>query len=71
MAIGYAASVLIVLAGLVRRRAWHLLAAQLLVPVYWTMHSLAALRAGWQLLTRPYFWGKTAHGQTQKKRRFG
>jgi cellulose synthase/poly-beta-1,6-N-acetylglucosamine synthase-like glycosyltransferase len=71
MAIGYGASALIVFAGLARRRAWHLMPQQLFLPFYWMMHSLAALSAAHQLVVRPYYWGKTAHGKTKKARRFG
>lgn len=71
LVIGYGATVLLVLAGLARRRAWHLMPQQLLLPVYWMMHSLASLRAAHQLLFRPYFWGKTAHGRTRRARTFG
>lgn len=71
LVIGYGGTVVLVLAGLVRRRAWHLMPQQLLLPVYWIMHSVAALRAAHQLLFRPYFWGKTAHGKTRQARTLG
>lgn len=71
LVIGYGATVLLVLAGLARRRAWHLMPQQLFLPAYWMMHSLASLRAAHQLLFRPYFWGKTAHGRTRRARTFG
>ena len=71
LVLGYAGTVVLVLAGLARRRAWHLMPQQLLLPVYWFMHSIAALRAAHQLLFRPYFWGKTMHGQTRRARSFG
>lgn len=71
LVIGYGGTVVLVLAGLVRRRAWHLMPQQLLLPVYWIMHSIAALRAAHQLLFRPYFWGKTAHGRTRQARTQG
>jgi hypothetical protein len=34
----------------------------MLVPVYWVMMSIAALKAMWQLVVTPSFWEKTAHG---------
>lgn len=71
LVLGYAGSIALVLAGLARRRAWHLLPQQLMLPFYWVMHSVAALRAAYQLLTRPYFWGKTTHGRTRRHRSFG
>ena len=66
---GYGATALVFLCGIIRRRTWSLLPWQLLQPVYWFLHSVAALRAAHQLLVRPYFWGKTAHGRTRARRR--
>ncbi len=68
MVLGYGGSFALVIAGLSRRRAWALLPQQLFLPLYWMMHSVASFRAGWQLLTRPYFWGKTMHGRTRQAR---
>ena len=42
-----------------RRR---LLIPALLVPFYWVMMSMAAVKALFQLLRAPNFWEKTAHG---------
>jgi cellulose synthase/poly-beta-1,6-N-acetylglucosamine synthase-like glycosyltransferase len=39
-----------------------LMLAALLVPVYWVMMSVAALKAMWQLVITPSFWEKTTHG---------
>ncbi len=36
--------------------------AAVLVPVYWVMMSIAAVKAMWQLVVTPSFWEKTAHG---------
>jgi hypothetical protein len=66
---GYLASLVLVVAGLARRRAWGLVPYQLLLPVYWLFHSLAALNAAYELLAKPYFWGKTEHGRTRRARR--
>ena len=43
-------------------RAVGLVLAAVLVPIYWVMMSIAALKAMWQLLATPSFWEKTAHG---------
>jgi cellulose synthase/poly-beta-1,6-N-acetylglucosamine synthase-like glycosyltransferase len=67
--LGYGGTIVLVVAGLKRRRATRLLAAQALLPLYWILHSIAALRAAWQLLVRPYFWGQTMHGRTRQDRR--
>jgi cellulose synthase/poly-beta-1,6-N-acetylglucosamine synthase-like glycosyltransferase len=39
-----------------------LLRAALLAPVYWLMMSVAAIKAGIQLVQEPFFWEKTQHG---------
>ncbi len=39
-----------------------LVLAAMLVPVYWAMMSIAAVKAMWQLIVTPSFWEKTAHG---------
>ena len=39
-----------------------LVLAAILVPIYWAMMSVAALKAAWQLVVTPSFWEKTAHG---------
>ncbi|WP_082949955.1 glycosyltransferase [Mycobacterium sp. ACS4331] len=36
--------------------------AALLVPLYWFLQSVAALKAIYQLIFRPFFWEKTVHG---------
>lgn len=33
-----------------------------LYPFYWLLHSLASLRALWQLFFAPHYWDKTPHG---------
>ena len=71
LVVGYGSSFSLALAGLLRRGQWRLLPYQLLLPFYWVLHSIAALRAARELLTRPYFWGKTTHGRTRRARRFG
>jgi len=38
--------------------------AALLVPLYWVLQSIAALKALYQLVFRPFFWEKTVHGLT-------
>jgi cellulose synthase/poly-beta-1,6-N-acetylglucosamine synthase-like glycosyltransferase len=46
-----------------RRRGWDELSPYgLTVIVYWAMVSVAGYRGLWQLITRPFFWEKTAHG---------
>ncbi len=66
--IGYGGPAALVIAGLVRLNREDLLWWQLLLPVYWVLHSISAFRAVVELLTRPYFWAKTEHGRTRVRR---
>ncbi|MCR8643477.1 glycosyltransferase [Paenibacillus sp. N1-5-1-14] len=34
----------------------------LLTPIYWVLLSIAAVKAAIQLITKPFYWEKTAHG---------
>lgn len=45
-----------------RRRNNRLAAYALLNPLYWVLHSIAAWRALFQLVTKPSHWEKTPHG---------
>jgi cellulose synthase/poly-beta-1,6-N-acetylglucosamine synthase-like glycosyltransferase len=67
---GYLGTVVLVIAGLVRRQCWELIPLQAALPFYWALHSIAAMRAAHQLIFRPYFWGKTTHGRTRRARTF-
>lgn len=66
--IGYGGAGALVVAGLARMGRRDLLGWQLLLPFYWLLHSVAMVRALNELLTRPYFWAKTRHGQTRLNR---
>ncbi len=45
------------------RRGWlHLIPLSLTAFGYWVLISIAAYRALWQLLARPFHWEKTEHG---------
>ena len=44
-----------------------LLGAALLMPLYWGLMWLAALKAMIQLVTKPSYWEKTAHGLDQQQ----
>ena len=47
-----------------RRRGWDDLSPYgLTVVVYWALVSWAGYRGLWQLITRPFFWEKTTHGE--------
>jgi len=38
--------------------------ATICFPFYWLLHSVASVRALWQLVFRPHHWDKTRHGLT-------
>lgn len=66
--IGYGGPAALVIGGLRRLGRADLIPIQVLLPVYWVLHSIAGLRALHELLTRPYFWAKTQHGETRMSR---
>ncbi len=48
-----------------KRHLYHLIPWALTVPVYWLMMSIAAYKALWQLIHKPFYWEKTTHGLTR------
>lgn len=68
LVVGYGGAFGLALRGLWRQGQIELAAYQLLLPVYWLLHAVAAVRAAIELLIRPYFWSKTQHGQTRMVR---
>jgi glycosyltransferase XagB len=65
LALGYTGAFALTIAGLAKLGRHDLFAYQFVLPFYWGLHSLAAVRAGYELLTRPFFWAKTEHGRTR------
>lgn len=59
---GYSASALSAAVGMQRAGLKLRLVDLLSMPLYWPLQSWAAVRALYQLVTRPYFWDKTEHG---------
>lgn len=39
----------------------------LLTPIYWVLMSIAAFKAAWQLITKPFYWEKTTHGLSNQQ----
>jgi cellulose synthase/poly-beta-1,6-N-acetylglucosamine synthase-like glycosyltransferase len=62
--IGNALIIGINMAGVVPRKYYRLLPHVFLSPVYWLLQSAGAYKALWQLITKPSYWEKTAHGIT-------
>jgi cellulose synthase/poly-beta-1,6-N-acetylglucosamine synthase-like glycosyltransferase len=67
--LGYASSLATSFLGLARFGRLRLGWAQLLLPFYWALNSVAALRALVQLVAQPFVWEKTRHAQTRVVRR--
>ena len=69
LATGYGGAWAVVFSGLGHLRAWRLMPVQLIVPLYWMLHSIATLFAAVELITKPMHWAKTTHGKTRLARR--
>ncbi len=41
--------------------------AALTMPLYWPLHTIAAVRAVLELLIRPHYWAKTEHGLSRRE----
>lgn len=44
--------------------SYSLIRYALFTPIYWVLMSIAAVKAAWQLITKPFYWEKTTHGLT-------
>ncbi len=62
--IGNVVMIYLSMMGPYKRGTFHLVLWSLLNPAYWVLHSLAAYKALWQLMTKPHYWEKTEHGVT-------
>lgn len=65
------ANLLLIYFGVVaalKRRYHDLVPTGILQPLYWVLHSVAAYKALWQLITNPHFWEKTEHGTSSVTR---
>jgi len=62
MILGNFMYVYIYMIGCAKSGRWELIKYVFFVPLYWLLASVAALKAFYQLLTKPYYWEKTQHG---------
>lgn len=62
--IGTSIMVYLSMMGPFKRGTFGLIWWAMLNPVYWILHSLAAYKGLWQLITKPHYWEKTDHGLT-------
>jgi glycosyltransferase XagB len=51
--------------GAFKRHYYSMIPFALTVPFYWLLMSVAAYKGLWQLVYKPFFWEKTAHGLTR------
>jgi glycosyltransferase XagB len=54
--------ILINFAAAFSRKYYRLIPYAFLNPLYWVLHSIAAYKALWQLMFKPFYWEKTTHG---------
>lgn len=52
----------IYMVGCAKRGKWELIRYVFLIPFYWLLASVAAVKAFYQLIKNPYYWEKTEHG---------
>lgn len=64
LGVGSALMIYVSMMGAFKRRRYSLVLWGLVNPFYWLLHSVAAYKALWQLITKPHYWEKTAHGLT-------
>ena len=60
--IGNSCLIYLSMLAVAKRRHHALLPFALTVPGYWLLQSVAAYKAIWQLIKRPFYWEKTVHG---------
>ena len=68
LTVGYIGAAALAFAGTARLARPGLTRYQFLLPLYWGLTGIAAFRAMYELVVRPYFWAKTGHGVTTRKR---
>jgi len=62
--VGTGLMVYLTMMGPYKRGTFDLILWALLNPLYWILHSIAAYKGLWQLITKPHYWEKTEHGLT-------
>lgn len=62
LVVGLIAHAIFAFIVIVKEKWWDMAWCVPLFPLYWVLHSIASLRALWQLFKRPHFWDKTEHG---------
>ncbi|WP_437560501.1 glycosyltransferase [Acidithiobacillus sulfuriphilus] len=60
--VGNAFGIYLSMLAVFKRQLYGLLIYSVSNPIYWVLHSIAAYKGLWQLITRPFYWEKTVHG---------
>jgi cellulose synthase/poly-beta-1,6-N-acetylglucosamine synthase-like glycosyltransferase len=63
--VGNSAYMLMYVAACVKQKKYQALPSALTMPAYWILISIASWRGLLQLITKPFYWEKTAHGVTK------
>ncbi|MCK0439353.1 glycosyltransferase [Gordonia alkaliphila] len=64
LVIGNSAMIYMNIVAIREERRPELFWSALIVPFYWVLMSIAAIKGMWQLITSPSYWEKTVHGLT-------
>lgn len=64
LGIGSTLMIYVSMMGALKRGRHDLVLWGLANPGYWLLHSVAAYKGLWQLITKPHYWEKTVHGLT-------
>lgn len=62
LALGNSLLIYLSMLAVAQRKNHALLPHALTIPGYWLLQSVAAYKAFWQLIHRPFYWEKTTHG---------
>jgi len=62
LTLGNACLIYVSMLAAAKRRYFWLVPVALMAPAYWMLQAVAAYKALWQLVTRPFYWEKTTHG---------
>jgi len=65
---GYSSTALHSAIGLIRLKKYKLLWIIPTLPIYWGLVGIASIIAAYELMVKPYFWSKTKHGVSKRKR---
>jgi hypothetical protein len=62
LAVGNSCMIYVSMLAVAKRKNYWLLPHAITAPAYWFLQSVAAYKALYQLIARPFYWEKTVHG---------